>query len=117
MYFVFLPQLLTKHVPPLSLLPPLSVILAIPSLPLAHRSWQQVALSALSLITSRTVFETIPEKVDDIVVTSLPLLFVHRRGNKLAEGVADVLCKVEHVLVGGLEKLMEDEGEREYSCL
>ena len=72
-----------------------------------------MAISALTLLTSEPLSEVVPEEVDDVVITSLPLLFVHRHGNKLAEGVAGVLCDrmQRHPLLGGLKELIEDEGE------
>ena len=58
-----------------------------------------------------SISEAVPEQVDDIIITSLPLLFVHRHGNKLAGGVASVLCGVEHALLSGLAEITESEGK------
>ena len=105
-------KILTHHVPPLSLLPPLLSILTRHNLPQLSLPWQHVVISTLSLLTSKIFYEDIPEQFDDVVITSLPLLFVHRRGNKLAEGVAGVLCEVNHDLVKGLTQLREDESNK-----
>ena len=96
--------------PPPSLLVPLSRILSRPNPPLGPLPWQHVAISALSLLTSASISEAVPEQVDDIIITSLPLLFVHRRGNKLAGCVASVLCTcgVEHAL---LAEITESDGK------
>ena len=105
-------QTLARHVPAELLLPPLSSILTRPNLHLEPLPWQTVATSALSLLTTPPLSKTIPsEQLDDIIVAALPLLFVHRRGNKLAGGVAYALCEADHVLVGCLRDLMEDKGE------
>ena len=109
-------QILTRHIPSSSLRPSLTSLLTRPNLHSSPLPWQHVAVSALSLLTSPSVVAaTPPEQIDDIVITTLPLLLVFRRGNGLAGRVADVLSGSdvgsEHPLLGGLAELVGDEGE------
>ena len=72
-------------------------------------------LSPLPPHLASVVAATPAEQIDDIVITTLPLLLVFRRGNGLAGRVADVLSGSdvgsEHPLLGGLAELVGDEGE------
>ena len=105
-------KVLTRYVSSEFLLPPLFSILTRHNLPLSPTPWQDIATSALSLLTSAPLSKTLlPEQLDDVVITSLPLLFVRRRGNRLAGGVASVLLEADHVLVNCLRELMENDGQ------
>ena len=105
-------KVLTRYISIEFLLPPLFSILTRHNLPLSPTPWQDVATSALSLLTSTPLSKTLlPEQLDEVIITSLPLLFVHRRGNRLAGGMASVLWEADHVLVNCLRDLMENDGQ------
>ena len=107
-------QVLVRHLPTLDLLSSLSSLLTRPRLPTSPRSWQDTAVSALQILTSPPLAKQAPDHIDDIIITSLPLLLVHRHGNTLAGKVANILSESEvgatHPLLRGLKELQEDEG-------
>ena len=51
------------------------------------------------------------ERIDDIIVTSLPLLFVHRHGSTFASRVASTICDTslgkQHQLFSGVTKVLQ----------
>ena len=55
------------------------------------------------------------ERIDDVIVASLPLLFVHRHGNTFAGRVVSTICDTslgkQHPLFSGLCEVLKVDGK------
>jgi len=76
--------------------------------------WQLCVLQSLKVLTSDLLLEKAIHKVDEVIVASLPLLFVGRHGNKFTGSVADALADSalarDHPMLGRLQEVLEMEG-------
>ena len=84
-------QVLFRQLPVAELVSALTALLGKKSLHRSSEQWQQVALSSLSLLTSKVCMESAPLAVDDVVATAVPLLYVGTNGNEFADQVIQVI--------------------------
>ena len=70
---------------------------------------------------SDLLLEKAIHKVDEVIVASLPLLFVGRHGNKFTGSVADALANSalarDHPMLGRLQEVLEMEGMGGWVCV
>ena len=82
----------------------------------SNSEWQSVALAAIDILMSQSLLDSpaAASRVNDIIITSLPLMFVHRNGNTFAGKVAAAICETsiakQHPLFGKFNEVLEDEG-------
>ena len=88
-----------------------------------NSEWQTCALLAIEILMSQSSVDnpSAANKVNDIIATSLPLMFVHRHGNTFAGKVAATICKTclakYHPLFRKFSEVLENEGRYTvYTC-
>ena len=83
--------------------------------------WQLCVLQSLKVLMSDLLLEKAIHKVDEVIVASLPLLFVGRHGNKFTGSVADALANSalarDHPMLGRLQEVLEMEGMGGWVCV
>ena len=66
------------------------------------------------MLTSPVLLEKASHKADDVIVATLPLLFVGRHGNQFSGQLANVLAtsalSQDHPLLGGLQEVVSSQG-------
>ena len=83
----------------------------------SNSDWQSCALLAIDTLMSQSLLDhsTARHRVHDIIVALLPLLFVHRHGNKFVGRVASiiVLCdtslRKQYLLFNRLQEIQTDK--------
>ena len=82
----------------------------------SNSEWQKCALLAIEILMSQSLMESpsAANRIYDIVVTSLPLMFIHRHGNTFAGKVAVAIHKTSlakrHQLFGKFSEMLDDKG-------
>ena len=82
----------------------------------SNSEWQKCALLAVEILMSESLVDnpSAANRICDIIVASLPLMFLHRHGNTLAAKVAATICKTSlakhHQLFGNFNEMLENEG-------
>ena len=114
---LYLLQVLFTHVPADKLVPRLCHLLTKAKLHKPSNSdWQSCALLAIDILMSQSLLDhsTACDRVDDVIVASLPLLFVHRHGNTFAGRVASTICDTslgrQQPLFSRLHEILKDDG-------
>ena len=76
--------------------------------------WQTCAVQALEILTSPVLLEKASHKADDVIVATLPLVFVGRHGNQFSGQLANVLATSalsrDHPLLGSLQEVVSSQG-------
>ena len=82
----------------------------------SNSEWQKCALLAIEILMSRSLVDSpsAANRIYDIIVTSLPLMFVHRHGNTFVSKVAATVHKTNlakhHPLFSEFNEMLESEG-------
>ena len=82
----------------------------------SNSEWQKCALLAIEILMSQSFLDSpsAAKRMCDIIVTSLPLMFLHRHGNTLAGKVAATIHKTSfakhHQFFGKFHEILENEG-------
>lgn len=78
--------------------------------------WQKCALLAIEILMSQSLMDgpSAANRIYDIIVASLPLMFVHRHGNTFADKVAATILKTNlakhHPLFSKFNEMLQNEG-------
>lgn len=88
----------------------------------SNSEWQKCALLAVEILMSQSLMDSpsAADRIYDIIVTPLPLMFLHRHGNTFAGKVAATVHKTSlakhHQFFGKFNELLENEGTCGYMC-
>ena len=83
----------------------------------SNLEWQSCALLAIDILMSQSALDSLADanQVNDVIVTSLPLLFVHRHGNTFAGKVATTIERTslakQHPLFTKFGDMLQDKGD------
>ena len=81
---------------------------------MSSSEWQACTVQALEMLTSACLLEKASHKADDVIVATLPLLFVGRHGNQFSGQLANVLATSDlsrdHPLLGSLQEVVSSQG-------
>lgn len=81
---------------------------------MSSTEWQACAVQTLEILTSAVLLEKASHKADDIIVATLPLLFVGCHGNQFSGQLANVLTTSalsrDHPLLGSLQEVISSRG-------
>ena len=86
----------------------------------SNLEWQKCALLAIEVLMSQSLLDSqsAANRMCDIIVTSLPLMFLHRHGNTFAGKVAATIHKTSfakyHQFFGKFHEILENEGRYMY---
>ena len=89
----FDPNVLFQHLPSSELVVSLIKLLSGRRLNRSSNlAWQTCALKALKILMSQSVVDHAEDKINDVIIASLPVLFVSRHGNTFSGSVGQVIA-------------------------
>jgi hypothetical protein len=110
-------QVLSKWLSLSEIVSSLLVLLSRKKLCRASQEWQECAIQALTILTSKSILDLAsdPGVMDDIIVKGIPLVFLMRNGNEFGGRVVEVLgssaLAKRHPVLKGLSKMSREKGE------